>query len=389
MRTVVNGTPTNDLLVSAHVDGNGGVFPKVLDLYVLPGSRVADVTHGDGVFWREVPDGRYELLATDLATGTDCRELPYGDASVDCVVLDPPYMHSPGGTAHASGSHSAFERYYANNRPNRTGSKYHEAVIELYDEAGREAWRVLRDRGVLIVKCQDEVCSNRQRLTHVELITAYQAQGFVVEDLFVVVRTNSPGVSRAVRQVHARKNHSYFLVLWKRTDKSTWERPLSAIDLFLDLIKPHASADKWTGSRLESFRRVHNTTRGEIGEEFIRRYLAQFGIAGTRASRIASEDLTINGMRFEVKTASEDTGGNFQFNHIRHDREYDYLLCLGVYPDRLGFAVWTKGALAEHRAGKLVRMAEGQSVTFKLTKRGSDLLPIEQLPAAIRAIIPN
>jgi hypothetical protein len=36
-----------------------------------------------------------------------------------------------------------------------------------------------------------------------------------VEDLFVVMRMNKPGVSRMLRQVHARKNHSYFLVFRK------------------------------------------------------------------------------------------------------------------------------------------------------------------------------
>ncbi len=44
---------------------------------------------------------------------------------------------------------------------------------------------------------------------------AYNNLGFIAEDLFVVVRTNNPGVSRMVKQVHARKNHSYFLVFWK------------------------------------------------------------------------------------------------------------------------------------------------------------------------------
>jgi hypothetical protein len=37
----------------------------------------------------------------------------------------------------------------------------------------------------------------------------------VIEDLFVVLRRNRPGVSRLLRQVHARKNHSYFLVFRK------------------------------------------------------------------------------------------------------------------------------------------------------------------------------
>ena len=219
------GSACNDLVLSAYLDNNATVFPKILDLYVKPGNTVADVTYGKGAFWRKVPKERYHLLATDLLTGVDCRDLPYDDATVDCVVLDPPYMHSPGGTAHTS--QQAFEQHYRNNGSgNQTGSKYHEAVVDLYADAGREAKRVLRERGVLIVKCQDEVCSNRQRFTHVEIMLSYQEMGFVAEDLFVVMRNNKPGVSRTKRQVHARKNHSYFLVFWKRSESyARWEVP--------------------------------------------------------------------------------------------------------------------------------------------------------------------
>ena len=74
----------------------------------------------------------------------------------------------------------------------------------------------MRKRGILIVKCQDEVSAGKQRLTHVEIINEYERKGFVVKDLFVVVRKNSASVSRIVRQLHARKNHSYFLVFIKR-----------------------------------------------------------------------------------------------------------------------------------------------------------------------------
>ena len=224
-RIVQNGTPTNDLVRSAYTDGNAQVFPLILGLYVAEGSVVADVTYGKGTFWRHVALENYDLRATDILDGVDCRKLPYGDGTIDCVVLDPPYMHSPGGTTHTS--QTAFEEHYRNNGTgNNTDKKYHEAVVELYKEAGEEAFRVLRERGVFIVKCQDEVCTNRQRFTHVELIQAFEQLGFVAEDLFVVVRQNKPGVSSAVRQVHARKNHSYFLVLWKRTvGCAAWEAP--------------------------------------------------------------------------------------------------------------------------------------------------------------------
>lgn len=223
-RVVRNGIPLNDLVPSVFISGNDQAFPQILRLYVKPGSTVADVTYGKGVFWRCIPEDEYDLHATDIQDGTDCRDLPYGDGEMDCVVLDPPYMHTPGGTAYED---SPFETYYRNNGSgNQTESKYHEAVLRLYRDAGQEALRVLCDRGVFIVKCQDEVCSNRQRFTHIEIMVAYQKMGFVAEDLFVIVRNNRPGVSRAVKQVHARKLHSYFLVFWKKGGRGgLWKAP--------------------------------------------------------------------------------------------------------------------------------------------------------------------
>lgn len=209
------GIATNELVFSACQGTNDEVFPHVLALHVPKGSLVADVTYGQGVFWKRVNKTDYDLRATDLAMGVDCRLLPYGDGVIDCVVFDPPYMHTPGGTAHQN--HQNYEQYYNNNRTSNPSRKYHEAVLDLYFDGSREAFRVLKPGGVLIVKCQDEVCANKQRLTHVEIINELSESGFVIDDLFVVVRNNKPGVSRVLRQVHARKNHSYFLVFRKVT----------------------------------------------------------------------------------------------------------------------------------------------------------------------------
>lgn len=223
-RKAPDGVATNELVHSAHVGTNDELFPEILRLFVAPGSKVADVTYGRGVFWKGVPDGLYALLASDLQTGTDCRELPYANDSIDALVLDPPYMHTPGGTAHVG--HQNYEQYYKNNGSgNGHMLKYHDAVLDLYFKAGEEALRVLKPGGIFIVKCQDEVCANQQRLTHVELINEYCLNGFVVEDLFVIVRRNKPGVSRVLKQVHARKNHSYFLVFHKPLGKRRWKGP--------------------------------------------------------------------------------------------------------------------------------------------------------------------
>ena len=163
--------------------------------------------------------------------------------------------------------------------------------------------------------------------------------------------------------------------------------PLNSLDLMLEVINDHSPASKWSGATLEPFRQVANTNRGDIGEDFAVRYLNHFDIPVTRSeSRVYPWDLDIAGLKFEVKTASEDRGGSFQFNHIRLDRNYDYLLCLGVRPEEIMFNAWRKGEVSEGVEGTLVRMAEGQSVTHKLTKKPVDMKKIEDMPDWIRSI---
>ncbi|MDX2161918.1 MAG: DNA methyltransferase [bacterium] len=264
-RRVQGGSASTELIFSAYQGNNADVFPKVLALHVPDGAVIADVTYGKGVFWRSVPMGKYQLHATDLLTGVDCRKLPYNDKSIDCVVLDPPYMegllrknreHRSGAGSHISfrkayegATHlnrgwdeqngfeaqlSLFDTYVfddptstaneqadtaANELPEalliESEPKWHAAVLDLYVKAGIEAYRVLKAKGIMIVKCQDEVSANKQWLTHVEIINEYAKMGFYAKDLFVLMRTNKPGVSRVKAQRHARKNHSYFLVFVK------------------------------------------------------------------------------------------------------------------------------------------------------------------------------
>lgn len=218
------GETTSELVRSAYVAGNAEVFPQILDLHVPEGSTVADVTFGKGVFWRNVQEGKYNLLPTDIQSGVDCRDLPYEGESIDCVVLDPPYMEGlyrrNGSNMAGANSYAAFRSHYSDGQAKANGPKYHAAVLDMYFSAGREANRVLKPRGILIVKCQDEVSANKQHLTHIEITNEYRELGFYAKDLFVVVRPNKPAMSRVIRQVHARKNHSYFLVFVKLKDAS-------------------------------------------------------------------------------------------------------------------------------------------------------------------------
>jgi hypothetical protein len=217
-----DGESTNKVVTSVQIGENAPLFRDILRLFVPEGSTIADVTWGKGAFWRDVPEGLYKVLGTDVQTGVDCRDLPYENGSLDTLVLDPPYMEGLFRQSEkemaGDGSHGAFRDRYSSGKATEHvegAPKYHDAVLDLYLKAGEEAWRCLRNYGVFIVKCQDEVSANRQRLTHVELIYAW-AERFYCKDLFVVVRTNSPGIVRMIKQEHARKAHSYFLIFVKR-----------------------------------------------------------------------------------------------------------------------------------------------------------------------------
>ena len=107
---------------------------------------------------------------------------------------------------------------------------------------------------------------------------------------------------------------------------------MNPVDLLAEIIKEHVPEDIWQNSPLIGYRRLGNTNRGEIGEEFVRRYLSFLEIEVTNGGRTSATDMRITGRRFEVKTASMGVNGTFQFNHVRLDRQYDYLLCLGICP---------------------------------------------------------
>lgn len=226
MKRVQSGTSTSDLLFSSHQTNNQYLFPKILDLYVEDGSKIADLTYGKGVFWREVELDRYDTYFSDLQTGVDSRRTHYDDSCFDCVVFDPPYMEGlyrrTSNQMAGSSSHSAFRDRYSDSLPSiESGRKYHDRVLEMYIHTGVEVDRILKKGGIYIVKCQDEVSANRQKLTHIEIVYGMEQIGFYCKDLFVITRNNSPSVSRVLKQEHSRKNHSYFLVFQKIRNRYT------------------------------------------------------------------------------------------------------------------------------------------------------------------------
>jgi len=155
--------------------------------------------------------------------------------------------------------------------------------------------------------------------------------------------------------------------------------------ILAEVLGSYSDPPKWTDAPFEQIRRVSNTSVGNVGQDFIERLCEELGCpaepyvnARGKRSRRGDWDLRINSVRFELKTATEDVRGAFQFDHIRHHKSFDAVLGLGIAPAAIYFGAWTKAAIATEAAGNLVTMDSGSSATWKLTKKPGDLRPISE-----------
>lgn len=188
---------------------NEQLIADIARLYLAAGDVVADVTYSTGRFWKKTDISRYRFLASDLiperpgVLSCDFRALPYRAGSLDALVFDPPYIHSPGKGMLAT-------RY---NGLATTDMITYADIMKLYEDGMTEAARVLRDGGQLWVKCKDTIASERQRWSHINVFEMADKLGMYARDLFLLVSPAPTTVTtgRWSRQIHARKVQSY---LW-------------------------------------------------------------------------------------------------------------------------------------------------------------------------------
>lgn len=164
--------------------------------------------------------------------------------------------------------------------------------------------------------------------------------------------------------------------------------------LFINALAKNVDNPKWKEGDFIDIKIVSNTKVGSVGQDFIEGLCNALSIPlsfpvrkdNTRMTQ-NPWDIEIYGVKFELKTATEDTSGSFQFNHIRYHRSYDAVLCLGVTPNELYFGVWSKAEVATGKAGNLVSMEKGANASYKLTKKPSNLSPIADFEQKIKGFI--
>lgn len=199
-----------DVIVTAQVGDNSILFPGALKLFTEEGDRILDMTWGLGVFWKNIDCSKYDLVKNDLDKSRgdihfDFRNMPHEDKSFDVIIFDPPY-------ASRSSNKNSFVGSLYNNANHHLNTV--EDVLKFYLDGMQESKRLLKNGGILMVKCMDEISGGKQKRNHISIWKSALDLGFIDEDLFVLVQNKTP-VMRHDHQFHARKNNSYLWVFRK------------------------------------------------------------------------------------------------------------------------------------------------------------------------------
>ena len=192
------------------------IINNILTLYSPSGIDV-DCCYSKGIFYKngvvKEPKLKFDVLPQTADTiEADCRNLPLKDESVGCIMFDPPFLATKGKSLNENNE---------NNIINKRFGVYptENELWKFYCDSLKEFQRVLKPKGVVIFKCQDKVSSGKQIIMHSKIINHAKKIGFRCEDLFVLLAKNRLVADWQLKnQKHARKFHSYFLVLIKEME---------------------------------------------------------------------------------------------------------------------------------------------------------------------------
>lgn len=166
-----------------------------------------DPCYSTGKFYEDLerPDKKLDktpqldyVIQNDIMNG-----LPYDESSISSIVFDPPFMFGKHGKTDQNIMTKRFTMFDSWND-----------LECMYKQSLKEFYRVLKKGGIVAFKCQDYTDS-KTTLTHCFVHNWAIETGFKIEDLFIMVFKGGRVWNSNLTQKHARKYHSYWIVLKK------------------------------------------------------------------------------------------------------------------------------------------------------------------------------
>lgn len=194
------------------------IIESILKLHVKNGVIDCDPTYSKGNFYKgtNVKEPKYKFDINPQVEGViqaDARHLPLDDKSINCIMFDPPFLATTGKSLQLNDNNNCINK--------RFGVFSSEKELhQFYIDSMKEFYRILKDKGVLIFKCQDKISSSKQYLSHVFIINEAIRIGYYPKDLFILLSKSRIVADWQVNnQKNARKYHSYFIVFQKSDKK--------------------------------------------------------------------------------------------------------------------------------------------------------------------------
>jgi len=193
---------SNDLIRSIGYDQQE-IINNILKLYNDSQPIDFDPCYNLGCFYKNgiVKDPEIKSDINPLLPGVkklDVQCLPYED-KFNCIIFDPPFLVTSGKNGKIAGRYGSFKSV--------------DELKEFYVNSFSSLQRALKKKGLLIVKCQDFVNGRRNYIILNYVLNLARDFNFKVLDLFILLSKTRP--TKIQHQQHARKYHSYFIVLRK------------------------------------------------------------------------------------------------------------------------------------------------------------------------------
>lgn len=183
------------------------------------------ITKEDGeIFDIEIPAPKYKFdvcpQLDDVVKIEPLGPLPLPDNSIESICIDLPFVISCGPSLSGPNYDDDGKRV-KNNLISRRFAYYYPVaqLLESYKHWIEEAYRVLKEDGVLVFKTQATITGSKMLNTPYYSRLIAESCGFDSLDEFILIAKNRLISGKVQKQQHARSFHSYFLVFKKSLKK--------------------------------------------------------------------------------------------------------------------------------------------------------------------------
>ena len=194
-----------DKMIPSVFENEQELLKALISLYSPFGIQL-DPMYFKGNFYKEIAKPKFIFdinpRVSDCIKG-DAKNLDLENSTIDSMILDPPFMF---------GIHGQTTKYYSS-RTHGIFKDFNE-LQSLYIDILKEAFRVLKKKGVLFFKCQDYTDS-KTTMVHCFVWQWAREIGFRSEDLAILHLPKGKVYNSNLTQRHVRKVHSYFWVFKK------------------------------------------------------------------------------------------------------------------------------------------------------------------------------